>query len=99
MAEPAAKQPLWAIADPDELAWRSWEDGLVVYDARSDQTNRYDPITAEVFEELQAGPRRLDALAAAVAERLGVLADGELRAMVSEILRVLCADNIAVPVG
>jgi hypothetical protein len=99
VASPSAGEPLWGIGDPDELSWRLWDDGLVIYDARSDQTNRFDPITAEVFDELRAGARRLSDLAPAVAERLGVLADDELKDMVTEILRILCAENIAVPVG
>jgi hypothetical protein len=99
VAEASTAEPLWGVADPEQLSWRSWDDGLVVYDARADQINRFDPITAEVFDELVAGPRRLSDLAPAVAERLGVLTDGELTAMVEEILRILCAENIAVPVA
>ena len=99
MADRTAGEPLWGIGDPDELSWRSWDDGLVVYDARSDQINRFDPITAEIFDELAAGPRCLSELVPAVAERLGVLDDDELKALVTEILRILCAENIAVPVG
>jgi hypothetical protein len=94
-----AGEPIWGIGDPEDLAWRQWDDGLVVYDARSDQINRFDPITGEVFDELQAEPRRLGDLVPAMAERLGVVADNELKDLVAEILRILCAENIAVPVG
>jgi len=99
VAEPAATEPRWGIDNLAELSWRLWDDGLVTYDARSDRISRFDPITAEVFEELRTAPQRPRDLVLALAERLGVVADDELKDMVAEILRILGAENIAVPIG
>lgn len=76
-----------------------WDDGLVVYDSRSDEVYRFDDVTGEIFEELRAGPQRLSDLVAATSRRLEVVADPELEEFVAEILRILSDKNIAVQVG
>jgi PqqD family protein of HPr-rel-A system len=76
-----------------------WDDGLVLYDSRSDEIHRFDSLTGEVFDELRSRPRRLADLVAAMSERLEVVADQELEELVAEILRILSSKNIAAPLG
>jgi hypothetical protein len=85
----------WAIGDCTSLAWRVWDDGLVIYDARSDEIHRFDGVTGEVFDELVLEPRSFSELKAAVSERLAVVADAELEQLVAEILGLLHSKNIA----
>jgi hypothetical protein len=70
---------------------------LVLYDSRSDEIHRFDGVTAEVFEELQSGPRSPAELAAAIGGRLDVIVDDELSRLIAEILRILSSKSIAAP--
>jgi hypothetical protein len=85
----------WIIADCTSLAWRAWDDGLVIYDARSDEIHRFDGVTGEVFDELLFGRRSFTELKAALSDRLAVVADAELEQLVAEILGLLRSKNIA----
>jgi hypothetical protein len=76
-----------------------WDDGLVVYDARSDAVYRFDEVTRELFEELGLGPQRLSDLIEAMSGRLEVVVDRELKGLVAEILRILNDKNIAAQVS
>ena len=91
------RQPAWAVVDQTSLTWRVWDDGLVLYDDRTDEIYRFDAVTAAVFEELSAKPQGQADLARAVAERLMVLPDSELLALVNDVLSILRQKNIVAP--
>jgi hypothetical protein len=87
----------WTIVDRASFSWRIWDDGTVLYDARSDEILRFDGVTGEVFEELLSKPLSLGQLSAVLSERLGVLADHELEQLIDEILGLLASKKIATP--
>lgn len=72
---------------------------MVVYDGRRDEIHCFDDLTAEVFIELRAAPRRVSQLVSALSSRLDVAADTELEALVHEILANLDSNQLAVPLG
>jgi PqqD family protein of HPr-rel-A system len=84
----------WWIPDADALAWRSWDDEIVLYDDRSDETHHFNVATAAVFETLAVRPASTQELATMLAERLEVRVDDELVAMVCEIVRILREKHI-----
>jgi len=79
----------WWVHRADALEWRSWDEEVVLYDERSDETHHFDVATAAVFETLAARPASMRELAAVLADKLQVQADAELARMVAEIVRVL----------
>jgi hypothetical protein len=76
-----------------------WDDGLVIYDSRTDEVHCFDNVTGGIFEELRAGPQLLSDLVIAMSRRMEVVADQELEGLVNEILRILVDKNIAARVG
>lgn len=79
----------WSIPCADALEWRSWDEEIVLYDERSDETHHFDIATAAVFETLAEKPTSVRELATVLADKLQVQADGELASMVAEIVRML----------
>ena len=84
----------WWVPDAKALAWRTWDDEIVLYDDRSDETHHFNVATAAVFETLAAEPASLRELAAMLADRLQVRADDELIGMVCEIVQILQEKHI-----
>jgi PqqD family protein of HPr-rel-A system len=79
----------WWIPCADALEWRSWDEEIVLYDDRSDETLHFDIATTAVFETLAAIPASVRELATVLADKLQVQADGELTRMVAQIIRML----------
>jgi len=79
----------WWVPRADTLAWRTWDEEIVLFDDRSDETHHFDIATAAVFEMLVAKPASMRDVAAMLADRLQVQTDGELVGMVHEIVRIL----------
>jgi PqqD family protein of HPr-rel-A system len=84
----------WWVPRADALAWRTWDDEIVLYDDRSDETHHFDAATAAVFETLVAKPASMHELTTMLADRLQVRVDGELASMVREIVLILHAKHI-----
>jgi PqqD family protein of HPr-rel-A system len=79
----------WWIPRPETLAWRTWDEEIILYDERADETHHFDIATAAVFEALVAKPASLRELVRMLADRLQVRADDELASMVCQIVRML----------
>lgn len=70
----------------------------MIYDGRSEDIHHFDALSGEAFDELLSRPPLTPGeLLAALSERLGVLADGELARLIAEILRLLASRNIVAP--
>lgn len=89
----------WRIACADALEWRSWDEEIILYDERSDETHHFDIATAGVFEALEEKPASVRDLAAVLADKLQVQPDGELVSMVTEIVRILHEKRIIAVAG
>lgn len=89
---------MWTVEQPQQFAWRSWDDEVVLYDDRTGDTHYFDAASTVVFEQLLLGPQSLRELLCLMAQRLHVIADGELEAMVENILLILREKRVAAPV-
>ena len=89
----------WAVTDRFAITARVWDDGMVVYDARCDEIHCFDDLTAQVFTELRSAPCRVSQLVSVLSNRLDVVPDAELEALVREILVNLDSSQLAVPLG
>jgi PqqD family protein of HPr-rel-A system len=88
---------IWTVEAAQALAWRSWEGEMVLYDDRTGDIHHFDVASAAIVERLLSGPRSLQELISLAADKLQVVADSELEAMVREILRVLGEKRVAAP--
>jgi PqqD family protein of HPr-rel-A system len=89
---------MWTVEAPQELAWRSWDGEIVLYDDRTGDIHHFDVASAAIFERILLEPRSLPDLIVSTADRLQVVADDELEDMVREILRVLGEKRVVAPV-
>jgi PqqD family protein of HPr-rel-A system len=56
---------VWRPLTPECLAWREWDDDLVIYNDATGSTHHLDPLGAEVLLALLRSPQGIDAIAVA----------------------------------
>lgn len=76
----------WRISSGQPLRWRHWDDQWLVYHPASGDTHVLDEASAQAVRRLEASPLDADALAAAVAEAMGVEASDEVRGYIAKLL-------------
>ena len=89
----------WSAVPADALAWRQFEDEIVVRNARTASTHHLEGLSAEVLRALieVGGPVTVDELAA----RLGLEGDNaadQWRSAIQEVLREFERVGLAEPV-
>jgi len=95
----AEREQYWTVEAPQALAWFSWDTETVLYDERSGDIHYFDEAISTIFERIVQGPRSFDDLVIFAADRLQVVADSEMEAMVSEILMILRDKQVVTPAG
>jgi hypothetical protein len=78
----------WHLVAPQSLAWRQWDDAIVLYNDETGSTHQLGALCGEVMVELLRHPSGLAmaAMLRAITDRVEVPASVDLQA---EIIRVL----------
>lgn len=73
-------------ADPANLIWREWDDGIVVFQRSSNKTHLLNVVSATALEVLCERPADAHALAAVVAVRLERPCDDDFIEQIDSLL-------------
>ena len=68
------------------MVWRTWDDESVVFDSESGETHLLDVVSREALSCLQGATLDIGELCGAMAERLDVENDDELRRYVEHLV-------------
>lgn len=94
---PPTPAPAWRIPQPEAIAWRDWDDEVVVYDDVSGSTHRLSALGSEVLLALLRHPLGIDfaALARDVTARVEVPTGTPLAAEIERALLQLAELGLA----
>ena len=90
---------LWRAAPPDALAWREWDDEVVVFNQYTGSTHLLNEIGGEVLRRLIAAERgaTVEALAAGLSADPSVADDAGWTGAVAEVLSEFARLGLAQP--
>ena len=85
----APRDDIWRVAHPRDLVWESFEDGSVVFSARSGATDYLDPIAGEALRTLSSRALSVTQLCVVLADNLDAPNDDTLRTYVTKLIEQL----------
>ena len=90
---------LWRAAPPDALAWREWDDEVVVFNQNTGSTHLLNEIGGEVLRRLIAAERgaTVEALAAGLSADPSAADDAGWAGAVAEVLSEFARLGLAQP--
>ena len=90
---------LWCAAPPDALAWREWDDEVVVFNQNTGSTHLLNEIGGEVLRRLIAAERgaTVEALAAGLSADPSAADDAGWAGAVAEVLSEFARLGLAQP--
>jgi PqqD family protein of HPr-rel-A system len=88
----------WRAVAPARLAFREWDDEIVVYDDSTGSTHRLTPLAAQILRSLVRHPSGIvtDDLVAAIAPSTTIEDDVSVASQVGRILAQLAELGLAV---
>jgi PqqD family protein of HPr-rel-A system len=78
---------VWAVPDPNILAWRIWNDEFLVYNIASGQTHHLNFLAGEALRSLEAEPARARDLIRRLADQFEIAEDSPPLQMIDQLIR------------
>jgi len=87
----------WGVRDPQAIAWREWDDEIVVYSENTGSTHHLGPVGSAVLSALfrHPAPVEISSLVATVAQAIEVPSDTALQPEIERALVELAELRLA----